>query len=70
MTELQVQPTVDTVHDICLRMFNLTQIPVQRQKIICENVKLRTFDGRTLAEHGVKDGTKLHLVNLICYICI
>ena len=63
MNELKVQPSVDTVHDVCLRISKLTQIPVQRQKLLCKHIVLRR-DGRTLAEHGVKDGSKLHLVTV------
>ena len=64
MEELKVQPAVDTVYDICLRLNKLTQIPVQRQKLLCKHVILPRNDGRTLAEHGVKDGSKLHLVSV------
>ena len=63
MTKLKVNPTVDTVKDIYKRVNKATQIPVQRLKLVCKHIKLPRDDGHTLAEHGVKNGSKLHLVN-------
>ena len=64
ITKLKVNTTVDTVNDICLRLNKVTQIPVQRLKLVCKGSKLPLDDSRTLAEHGVKDGSKLHMVNV------
>ena len=62
MTAISVCLTVDTVHHICNRVSEATQIPVQRQKILFAGRELQR-DGRTLSEHGVVAESTLHLVN-------
>ena len=61
VTKLDVQPTVDTVHQVSTRISNVIKVPVARQQLLFQGQQLHR-DGRTLAEHGVVAGSKLHLV--------
>ena len=61
VTKLNVRPTVDTVHKVSKRISKATKISVSRQQLLFQGERLH-HDGRTLAEHGVMAGSKLHLV--------
>ena len=61
MTTLSVQPIVDTVRDILVRISKTTRIPVQRQQLLFAGQELPR-DGRPLVKHGVVGHSTLHLV--------
>ena len=62
INELSVQLTVDTVQQVCCRISEITQIPVERQQLLFVGQELKR-DGRTLAQYGVAEESKLHMVS-------
>ena len=67
MATLSVQLNMDTVHQLCTRIYETTKTPVQRQQLLLAGRELQR-DGRTLAEHGVAAESTLHLVTCV-YVC-
>ena len=59
--KLTVQPAVDTAQQVCSRISKITQIPVNRQQLLFAGQELKR-DGLALAEYGVTEESKLHLV--------
>ena len=67
MATLSVQLNMDTIHQLCTRIYETTKTPVQRQQLLLAGRELQR-DGRTLAEHGVAAESTLHLVTCV-YVC-
>ena len=62
VTTISVQPSVDTVHQVCVRISETTRIPELRQQLLLADKELQ-HDVRTLAEHGVVADSTIQLVN-------
>ena len=63
LTTISAQITVDTVHQVCVRISEATRIPVQRQQLFFAGRQLQ-HDKRTLSEHGVTGESTLQLVKV------